>query len=100
VIGSELATNLFRNEPAVGNRLQLADQSFEVIGVLEKQGSFLGLSAWTTGDHSDETVHSFHLERSGDQHPGEGRQLAQMTRRAKSCAQAMRHIRRSLRGSG
>jgi putative ABC transport system permease protein len=43
VIGAEVATNLFRNEPAIGSRIKIEDQSFEVIGVLEKQGSFLGM---------------------------------------------------------
>jgi putative ABC transport system permease protein len=43
VIGAEVATNLFRNEPALGSRIKIENQSFEVIGVLEKQGSFLGM---------------------------------------------------------
>jgi putative ABC transport system permease protein len=43
VIGTEVATNLFRNESPIGNRIKINDQSFEVIGVLEKQGSFLGM---------------------------------------------------------
>ena len=42
VIGSEVATNLFQNEPALGNKIRVGQQPFEVIGVLEKQGSFLG----------------------------------------------------------
>jgi putative ABC transport system permease protein len=43
VIGSEVATNLFRQESPVGARLRIREQSFEIIGVLERQGSFLGL---------------------------------------------------------
>jgi putative ABC transport system permease protein len=43
VIGTEVATNLFHNESPLGNRIKINDQSFEVIGVLEKQGSFLGM---------------------------------------------------------
>ena len=43
VIGTEVATNLFRNESPIGARIKIEDQSFEVIGVLEKQGSFLGM---------------------------------------------------------
>ncbi|MGA2222217.1 MAG: ABC transporter permease [Verrucomicrobiia bacterium] len=43
VIGSEVATNLFLNESPLGNRIKIQDQSFEVIGVLEKQGTFLGM---------------------------------------------------------
>jgi putative ABC transport system permease protein len=43
VLGSEVATNLFRNEPVIGQRIKIQNQSFEVIGVLEKQGGFLGM---------------------------------------------------------
>jgi putative ABC transport system permease protein len=43
VIGTDVATNLFRGEPPLGHKIKVADQSFEVIGVLEKQGSFLGM---------------------------------------------------------
>jgi len=43
VIGSEVATNLFARESALGNRIRIGGQSFEVIGVLEKQGTFLGM---------------------------------------------------------
>jgi putative ABC transport system permease protein len=43
VIGSEVATNLFRNESALGKRVFIGDRSFEIVGVLEKQGSFLGM---------------------------------------------------------
>jgi putative ABC transport system permease protein len=43
VIGSEVAANLFRRAPAVGNRIMVGGTSFEVVGVMEKQGSFLGL---------------------------------------------------------
>ena len=43
LVGSELATNLFKSEPPLGHRITIAGHSFEVIGVLEKQGRFLGL---------------------------------------------------------
>jgi putative ABC transport system permease protein len=42
IIGCDVATNLFRGESPLGKRVRLGDSSFEVIGVLEKQGSFLG----------------------------------------------------------
>jgi putative ABC transport system permease protein len=42
VIGSEVATNLFLREPALGNSIKVGQNSYEVVGVLEKQGSFLG----------------------------------------------------------
>jgi putative ABC transport system permease protein len=43
IIGSEVATRLFDRESPLGNRVKIGGSSFEVIGVLEKQGSFLGL---------------------------------------------------------
>ena len=43
IIGSQVATNLFQREPPLGNRILIGGNSFEVIGVLERQGSFLGL---------------------------------------------------------
>ncbi|HEV2327310.1 MAG TPA: ABC transporter permease [Verrucomicrobiae bacterium] len=44
VIGSDVASNLFRADPPLGARIKVADQSFEVVGVMEKQGSLLGWS--------------------------------------------------------
>jgi putative ABC transport system permease protein len=38
-----VATNLFKREPPLGNRITVGDHWFEVVGVLEKQGTFLGL---------------------------------------------------------
>lgn len=43
VVGSEIAANLFPNENAIGKRVRIAGQRFEVIGVLKAQGKFLGL---------------------------------------------------------
>ncbi|HWX19851.1 MAG TPA: ABC transporter permease [Candidatus Binatia bacterium] len=43
IIGSEVATNLFRGAPPLGNRITISGHWFEVIGVLEKQGTFLGM---------------------------------------------------------
>jgi putative ABC transport system permease protein len=42
VIGYQVATNLFPNDTVLGKRIRIGPQSFEVVGVLEKQGSFLG----------------------------------------------------------
>ena len=42
VIGFEVATNLFQLGPALGNKIKVGQQDFEVVGVLEKQGNFLG----------------------------------------------------------
>jgi putative ABC transport system permease protein len=43
VIGTEVADKLFQRESPLGNRVRIGDASFEVIGVLEKQGTFLGM---------------------------------------------------------
>src|SRR5688572_18689609 len=42
IIGTQVATNLFVNENPIGKTVRLGQYAFEVIGVLEKQGSFLG----------------------------------------------------------
>jgi putative ABC transport system permease protein len=42
VLGWQVATNLFEREPAVGHRVRIGPDSFEVVGVAEKQGNFLG----------------------------------------------------------
>ncbi len=42
VLGDRVATNLFVNEPAVGNRLRAGGRTFEVVGVLERQGGLFG----------------------------------------------------------
>jgi putative ABC transport system permease protein len=42
VIGSDVVSNLFRGDLPLGARIKVADQSFQVVGVLEKQGSLLG----------------------------------------------------------
>jgi putative ABC transport system permease protein len=41
VVGYQVATNLFPRGSPLGNRITIGDRGFEVIGVLEKQGSFL-----------------------------------------------------------
>jgi putative ABC transport system permease protein len=42
VIGFQVATNLFPNDTPLGKRIRIGQQPFEVVGVLEKQGNFLG----------------------------------------------------------
>ncbi len=41
-IGSELAKNLFENESPVGKQVRIKNLSFEIIGLMESKGSFLG----------------------------------------------------------
>jgi len=42
VLGSELATNLFPGETPLGKRIKIEDQSFQIVGVLQKRGSLFG----------------------------------------------------------
>jgi putative ABC transport system permease protein len=42
VLGSQVASNLFLREPPLGHHVQLGGYPFEVIGVIEPQGNFLG----------------------------------------------------------
>src|ERR1041385_1031876 len=41
VIGSQVATNLFPRESPLGNKIMIGERAFEVVGVLDKLGSFL-----------------------------------------------------------
>ncbi len=45
VIGTDVAVNLFNQESPLGKKIKVGARSLEVIGVLEKQGSFLGLES-------------------------------------------------------
>jgi putative ABC transport system permease protein len=41
VLGYKVATNLFQGGSALGHKVQIGPRSYEVVGVLENQGSFL-----------------------------------------------------------
>jgi putative ABC transport system permease protein len=45
VIGSDVATNLFRGESPIGKRIKIGNQSCQVAGVLERQGSSMFVSS-------------------------------------------------------
>jgi putative ABC transport system permease protein len=45
VIGLDVATNLFPNQTPLGKIIRVGGRKLEVIGVLEKQGSFLGMAS-------------------------------------------------------
>ncbi len=51
VLGADIASNFFPHGHAVGNRIRIDDMAFEVIGVLEKKGKFLGI------ENLDNTAH-------------------------------------------
>ncbi len=42
VVGYQVATNLFVTDPALGSRIKIGGSTFEVVGVLQPQGQFLG----------------------------------------------------------
>jgi putative ABC transport system permease protein len=46
VIGYDVADALFPNESPLGKTVRIKDQNFQVIGVVARQGSFLGLFSW------------------------------------------------------
>jgi putative ABC transport system permease protein len=46
ILGYQVATNLFIGESPIGKRVKIGDHTIEVIGILEKQGSFLGEFSW------------------------------------------------------
>jgi putative ABC transport system permease protein len=46
VIGNDVATNLFIHESPLRRKIKIGENQLEVIGVLEKRGSFLGLDSF------------------------------------------------------
>jgi putative ABC transport system permease protein len=46
VIGNDVATNLFEHESPLGKKIRIGARRLEVIGVLEKRGSFLGMDSF------------------------------------------------------
>jgi putative ABC transport system permease protein len=45
IIGNDVATNLFIGESPLGSKIKVGERTLEVIGVLDKQGSFLGMES-------------------------------------------------------
>ena len=45
VIGSDIADNLYPNESPIGKTIKAAGRTFRILGILEKQGKFLGLES-------------------------------------------------------
>ena len=46
VIGNDVATNLFQRESPLGRKITIGSRRLEVVGVLEKRGSFLGMDSF------------------------------------------------------
>jgi putative ABC transport system permease protein len=94
VIGSDVATNLFRNESPLGSRIKIEDQSFQVIGVLEKQGTMLG---WSLDNRVivpiRESLAVIWKRPDIDQIDVKANGLARMDETREELRQVMRHIR-------
>lgn len=93
VIGYDVADALFPNESPIGKTVRISGQTFEVIGVPMRQGSFLGLFSWdsmvvmpisayhhyfaTSGDNSEMRVQADkdHMEQARDELRGLMRRL-------------------------
>lgn len=46
VLGNDVWTNLFGLEPALGQKIYVGPRKLEVVGVMEKRGSFLGMDSF------------------------------------------------------
>ncbi|HEV7924472.1 MAG TPA: ABC transporter permease [Verrucomicrobiae bacterium] len=46
VIGNDVETNLFEKESPLGKKIKIGERKLEVVGVLEKRGSFLGMDSF------------------------------------------------------
>jgi putative ABC transport system permease protein len=93
VIGSEVATNLFRGESPIGAKIKIQDQSFEVVGVLEKQGTMLG---WSLDNRIIVPLRQFLAEiwsRPQIEIQVKAKGLVQLDEAREELRQAMRHIR-------
>jgi putative ABC transport system permease protein len=94
VIGNDVATNLFRGQSPLGERIKIEDQSFQVVGVLEKQGTMLG---WSLDNRVivpiRESLAVIWRRPTIDQIDVKADGLAQMDEAREELRQAMRHIR-------
>ena len=94
VIGNDVATNLFRGQSPLGERIKIEDQSFQVVGVLEKQGTMLG---WSLDNRIivpiRESLAVIWRRPTIDQIDVKADGLAQMDEAREELRQAMRHIR-------
>ena len=94
IIGSDVATNLFRGESPLGERIKIEDQSFQVVGVLEKQGTMLG---WSLDNRVIIPIREFLAviwkRPDIDQIDVKANGLAQLDETREELRQTMRHIR-------
>jgi len=94
VIGSDVATNLFRNEAPLGARIKIADQSFQIVGVLEKQGKMMG---WSLDERVIIPIREFLADiwnrPTIDRVEVKVNGLTQLDETREELRQAMRHVR-------
>jgi putative ABC transport system permease protein len=94
IIGSDVLTNLFRGESPLGARIKVADQSFEVVGVLEKQGNMLG---WSLDNRVimpiREYIADIYTRSTIDEIDVKAVNMAQLDEAKEELRQTMRHIR-------
>jgi putative ABC transport system permease protein len=94
VIGNQVLTNLFRGESPIGQRIKVQDQSFEVVGVLEKQGKMLG---WSLDNRVivpvRELIADIWNRSTVDEIDVKAADLTQLDEAREEMHQTMRHIR-------
>jgi putative ABC transport system permease protein len=94
VLGSELATNLFRDESPLGKHIKIEDNSFLVVGVLQRRGNLFG-----SLDLDDRVIIPFRLflaeiwSRPNMMIEVKANGLAQLPETKEELRQVMRHIR-------
>ena len=97
VIGSNVASNLFRGDSPLGKRIRIANHSCQVVGVLDKQGS----SMWIASDDDNIIIpirEFLAVIWNGPLNDWDGIEvkasgLAQLDEAREELRQAMRHIR-------
>ncbi len=94
VIGNSVVTNLFHGESPLGARIKVEDQSFEVVGVLEKQGNMLG---WSLDNRViipiRELIADIWTRSTIDQIDVKAANMAQLEEAREELRQTMRHLR-------
>jgi putative ABC transport system permease protein len=94
VIGSDVLTNLFRGESPLGVHIKVEDQSFEVVGVLEKQGNMLG---WSLDNRVivpiRELIADIWNRSTIDEIDVKANDLGQLDEAREELRQTMRHVR-------
>lgn len=94
VIGSDVLTNLFRGESPLGAHIKVEDQSFEVVGVLEKQGNMLG---WSLDNRViipiRDLVADIYYQSTVDEIDVKAANLTQLDEAREELRQTMRNIR-------